>query len=158
MNNPVDEARAGIADSEPGRARRGRRLVYLAVGWAFVGLAVLGLFLPLLPTTPFLLLASSCFLRSSPRWQRWLLNSRWFGPTLRDWEEHGGVRRPVKVLAFVTVSAVLAFAFFRDLHWAVRTLIVLLGLVGLAVVWRLPLVPAPAEHGAGVKSDDGPNA
>jgi uncharacterized membrane protein YbaN (DUF454 family) len=116
------------------------RIIFLLLGWGFVGLAVLGVFLPLLPTTPFLLLASSCFLRSSPRWQRWLKANRHFGPMIRDWDEHRAVRRPVKVVAVAVVSAVLVTAAVRDLHWAVRTLIVLLGLVGLAVVWRLPVV------------------
>ena len=121
------------------------RWIYLGLGWAFVGLAALGLFLPLLPTTPFLLLASSCFLRSSPRLQKWLAGSRWFGPMIRDWDEHKAVRRPVKVLAVAMVAAVIVLAAVRDLHWAVRTLIVVLGLVGLLVVWRLPVVPARRE-------------
>jgi len=116
------------------------RAIYLVLGWLFVALAVLGVFLPLLPTTPFVLLASSCFLKSSPRARQWLVNSRLFGPFLRDWEEHHGVRRPVKILAFVVVLAVIALSLFRDLQWAVRTLIVVLGSVGLAVVWRLPTI------------------
>ena len=119
--------------------------MFLVLGWLFVGLGVVGLFLPLLPTTPFLLLASSCFLRSSPRWQRWLMNSRWFGPMLREWDEHKAVRRPVKVLAVVVVSLVLVAAAVRDLHWAVRTLVVALGLVGLIVVWRLPVIDVKRE-------------
>ena len=122
--------------------------MFLVLGWLFVGLAVAGLVLPVLPTTPFLLLASSCFLRSSPRWQRWLMNSRWFGPMLRDWDEHRAVRRPVKVLAVVVVSAVLVVALFRDFHWALRAAVIVLGLVGLVVVWRLPVVPAPAPPAA----------
>jgi uncharacterized membrane protein YbaN (DUF454 family) len=121
------------------------RVIFLLLGWGFVGLAVLGVFLPLLPTTPFLLLASSCFLRSSPRWQRWLKSNRVFGPMIRDWDEHRAVSRPVKVVAVAVVSAVLVTAAVRDLHWAVRTLIVLLGLVGLAVVWRLPVVADKSE-------------
>ena len=118
------------------------RWVYLGLGWAFVGLAAAGLLLPVLPTTPFLLLASSCFLKSSPRWKAWLERSRVFGPFLKDWAEHRAVRRPVKVLAVVVVSAVIALALFRDLHWAVRAAVVALGLVGLLVVWRLPTLPA----------------
>jgi len=117
------------------------RLLYQAAGWALVGVATLGLFLPLLPTTPFLLVASMCFVRSSPRAQRWLLNSRWFGPLLRDWNEHRAVRRPVKYLAVAVVSAVIAMSFWRDVHWLVRTLIVVLGLVGLTVIYCLPTVP-----------------
>ena len=117
------------------------RLLYQAAGWALVGVATLGLFLPLLPTTPFLLVASMCFVRSSPRAQRWLLNSRWFGPLLRDWNEHRAVRRPVKFLAVAVVSAVITLSFWRDVHWLVRTLIVVLGLVGLTVIYCLPTVP-----------------
>ncbi|HZN67730.1 MAG TPA: YbaN family protein [Tepidisphaeraceae bacterium] len=116
-------------------------LLFQAAGWALVGVATLGLFLPLLPTTPFLLVASMCFVRSSPRAQRWLLNSRWFGPLLRDWNEHRAVRRPVKFLAVAVVSAVIAMSFWRDVHWLVRTLIVVLGLVGLTVIYCLPTVP-----------------
>ena len=137
QTQPLDYARPPL--------RSWGRPVYLAVGWAFVGLATAGLFLPLLPTTPFLLLASSCFLRSSPRARRWLAGNRWFGPMLRDWDEHRAVRRPVKMLAVVVVSLVLVFAIFRDLHSAVRTLIIVLGLVGLTVVWRLPVIRPAAE-------------
>ena len=117
------------------------RILLMAAGWAFVGLAALGAFLPLLPTTPFVLLASSCFIRSSPRARKWLYESRLFGPALRDWEEHRAVRRPVKILAVVTVLGVIGLSFVRDLHWAVRGMIIALGLVGLVVVWWLPTVP-----------------
>ena len=130
------------------------RGIFLALGWFFVGLAALGVFLPVLPTTPFLLLASSCFLKSSPRWQQWLLNSRLFGPFLRDWEEHRAVRRPVKALAIVVVSAVIAAALFRDLHWAVRSLIVAAGFVGLVVVWRLPTITSPKRTGPETPAPD----
>jgi uncharacterized protein len=119
------------------------RVLFLVLGWAFVALAVLGVLLPLLPTTPFVLLAGSCFIRSSPRAQAWLLNSRWFGPSLRDWHEHRAVRRPVKVVAVITVIAVIGFAFLRDLPLAVRAAIVVVGVVGLIVVWRLPTVRPP---------------
>lgn len=114
------------------------RILYQSAGWAFVGLATLGVFLPLLPTTPFVLLAGSCFVRSSPRAQRWLANSRWFGPILRDWNEHRAVRRPVKFLAIAVVSAVLVVSFWRDVYWVVRTLILVLGGVGVIVIYLLP--------------------
>ena len=120
---------------------RWKRAFFFALGWLFVGLAALGLVLPLLPTTPFLLLAGSCFLRSSPRWRRWLAESRWFGPALRDWDEHRAVRRPVKVLAVVVVSVVLCVALVRDVPRVVQVLVVVLGGVGLTVIWRLPTVP-----------------
>jgi hypothetical protein len=120
-------------------------MVDLAAGWLFVALAVLGILLPLLPTTPFVLLAGSCFIRSSPRARRWLEQNRWLGPPLRDWHEHRAVRRPVKVIAVVTVLLVIALTFARDLPWKVRIPIVALGTVGLLVIWRLPTAkPAPS--------------
>jgi uncharacterized protein len=101
--------------------------------------------LPLLPTTPFVLLASSCFVRSSPRAQRWLLNSRWFGPTLRNWIEQRAVSRPIKLLAFAVASIAIVAALVRDLSWGIRVPILILGAVGLIVVWRLPVIRNRAD-------------
>lgn len=131
---------------------RWSRAFILAAGWAFVGLAVLGVFVPVLPTTPFVLLASSCFIRSSPRARRWLAENRWFGPMLREWEEHRAIRRSVKVLAIVTVLAVIALAMVRDLHWTRRVPVVVLGVVGLAVVLRLRTIPRAAPTDARPKT------
>ncbi|HEX9792500.1 MAG TPA: YbaN family protein [Planctomycetota bacterium] len=85
------------------------RPFFLAVGLLCVALAALGLFLPLLPTTPFLLLAVWCFSRSSPRLQHWLLHSPVFGPVLDDWQARGAVRRRVKVVATVLMLAMIAY-------------------------------------------------
>jgi len=62
--------------------------IYKALGFLFLGLGFIGIFLPLLPTTPFVLLAASCFAKSSERWYRWLLANRTFGPMIKNWEEH----------------------------------------------------------------------
>jgi uncharacterized membrane protein YbaN (DUF454 family) len=62
--------------------------IYKAFGFLFIGLGIIGIFLPLLPTTPFILLAAGCFAKSSPRWHRWLLANRTFGPMIKNWEEH----------------------------------------------------------------------
>ena len=83
------------------------RCLFFLLGWAFVGLGVLGMFLPVLSTTPFLLLAGSCFIRSSERSRRWLLNHRWFGPIIRDWEERRAVRRSVKWLAYAVTGTMI---------------------------------------------------
>jgi uncharacterized membrane protein YbaN (DUF454 family) len=117
-----------------------RRTIYLVVGCLFVAIAAVGVVVPLLPTTPFLLLASSCFLRSSPRLQERLARSRWFGPAIRDWNEHRAVRRSVKVLAAAAVVVALSLMFVRGPHWGVQVAAVVLGLAGLIVIWRLPVV------------------
>lgn len=75
------------------------RYLLLALGWLSVALGVLGIFLPVLPTTPFLLLAAGCFARSSPRFHRWLVEHPWLGPWMRDYLEGAGMPLKAKVYA-----------------------------------------------------------
>ena len=86
-----------------------KRSLLIAAGSLSFGLGVAGIFLPLLPTTPFLLLASFCFLRSSKRLHGWLVNHRLFGKYLRDYLEHRSIPRNVKIstLAFLWISIIL---------------------------------------------------
>ncbi|MBY0505930.1 MAG: YbaN family protein [Bryobacteraceae bacterium] len=79
------------------------RGLYLSLGWCCVALGFAGVFIPGLPTTVFILAASYCFARSSPRFQQWLLNHRWFGPSLRRFRESGGMPRSAKVAALTTM-------------------------------------------------------
>ena len=114
---------------------------FMLGGYFFVGVGVLGLFLPVLPTTPFLLLASFCFVRSSPRLHHWLMDHRVFGRYVRDWEEKRGVRPGVKVTAFAMMAcAVVATTAFAGLSFWVLGLMYALVAIGAAVVWRLPIV------------------
>jgi uncharacterized membrane protein YbaN (DUF454 family) len=101
----VSDRRPGVKPPTP--ATGVRRGLYLAAGLGCVGLAYLGAILPGLPTTPWVLLASGCFARSSPRLQKWLRRSPIFGRLLRDWDEHRGIRRPVKVVAAVLIVTVV---------------------------------------------------
>lgn len=80
----------------------------LALAFASLGLGVIGLFLPLLPTVPFLLLAAWAAARSSPRLQRALLNHPQLGPPITEWQNGGVIRRRAKVMATLamTVSAI----------------------------------------------------
>ena len=80
-----------------------RRALLVAAGWISIGLAAAGVVLPLLPTTPFLLLAAACFVRSSPRLHRRLLEDRRFGPLLRQWERNHTIPTGVKPKAFLVV-------------------------------------------------------
>lgn len=86
------------------------RLVLISFGWAMVGLGIAGIFLPLLPTTPFLLVAAWLFARSSPRLEQWLIAHPLFGRPLRDWREGGAISRGAKTAAIALMG--LGFAFF----------------------------------------------
>ncbi|MCA9118131.1 MAG: YbaN family protein [Planctomycetaceae bacterium] len=123
-----------------------RRAVCLLLAGFFFSLGALGVILPGLPTTPFLLLTSYFLARSSPRWHAALLRSRWFGPVLRDWQEQGGVRPGVKLWATgVVVLAVSAMLVFSSFPLPARAGAALLAGVGLVVVWRLPKASNPAN-------------
>jgi uncharacterized membrane protein YbaN (DUF454 family) len=135
--------------ARPPAARGVRRALYVALGLFFVGLAVLGAVLPVLPTTPFLLLASYFFVRSSDRLHHWLLRSRLFGPLLRDWQKHRAVRPRVKAVALALLAcAVLASAVFGRLPWHLVVMLLALASVGAAVVLRLPVLREHAEVAA----------
>ncbi|MCI0639015.1 MAG: YbaN family protein [Gemmataceae bacterium] len=126
----------------PAVAHGPRRWLYVGLGCFFVGLGGVGVFLPILPTTPFLLLASFFFFRSSPRLNRWLLRSRLFGPFLRDWQRHRAVSRRVKFTALtMIVLAVAGSAYFGDLSLPWILVLCALALIGIIVVLRLPVLP-----------------
>lgn len=116
-----------------------KRLLYLLLGLLSLGMAYVGWLLPGIPCTPFVLLASYCFSRSSPRLQRWLLNNRIFGSYLRDFHQHRGVRKHIKVKAtcivvFVVTCSVTALI-WAEKPWYLWGLIPLLALVGLCAMW-----------------------
>ena len=96
------------------------RPMYLALGWTCVLLGLVGAFLPLLPTTVFLLIAAWAFSRSSERWHRWLREHARFGETIRAWEEHHAMPRRAKRIAFIALAASYAFTayMYGPLSWA----------------------------------------
>lgn len=129
-----------------------RRLAYLTLGLAFVGVAVLGVVLPVLPTTPWVLLASYCFARSSVRLNRWLRRSPYFGHLIHDWERHRGIRKPVKAFAVCMVTVVIGYTvmFSRAPQFAKWSAGVL-GLIGVCVI--LFVVPSVVMTGGNLDHD-----
>lgn len=89
-------------------------LLLKALGFMFVGLGLAGVFLPLLPTTPFLLLAAGCFARSSPAFHDWLLTHRLLGPYIRDWERDRSIPLTAKVTAVSLMAASLSWMVFAS--------------------------------------------
>jgi uncharacterized membrane protein YbaN (DUF454 family) len=80
------------------------RLPLLAAGWVFVGLGIVGAFLPVMPTTIFMIAALACFAKASPRLAQWLLDHPRFGPPLRAWKEEGAISRRAKRLAVIAMA------------------------------------------------------
>lgn len=118
-----------------------------AVGWIALGLGVAGIPLPLLPTTPFLLLAAACFLRSSPRLHRRLLEHQRLGPYLRQWQYDRSVPPGAKLRAYalVVVSFGVSIAFVEGA--GLRILLLVLGIALLAFLARLRTAPIKASRG-----------
>lgn len=99
------------------------------LGFVFLGIAALGVFLPLLPTTPFVLLAAACFAKSSERMHRWILANGTFGPMVRDWEEKRCISCRVKTIAITSMLAVGGVSIFQMLesnYWRVTGIILIL--------------------------------
>jgi uncharacterized membrane protein YbaN (DUF454 family) len=115
--------------------------LWLALGWLSLGLGILGLLLPLLPTTPFVLLAAWCFAKGSPRWHSWLLASPYLGPQLRLWQEHRGIAPRVKNRAIlIFVLGFGASLLLMPVEWPARLALLALGLALLVFLLRLPEV------------------
>ncbi|WP_332769354.1 YbaN family protein [Phenylobacterium sp.] len=114
------------------------RTFFLVLGLIFSALGVVGAFLPLMPTTVFLILAAGCFARSSPRLEAWLMNHARFGSTLRAWRENGAIPRPAKVMA--CAGMVFGFVvFFLTAHpqaWLALTVAAALAACAVFVVSR----------------------
>lgn len=104
-----------ISDESPAlRSGRIARLGWLLVGFSALVCGAVGVVLPLLPTTPFVLLAAFAFARSSPTLRRWLVEHRTFGPMIADWELHGAIARRYKVLACGVMLASLIGSFLAS--------------------------------------------
>lgn len=137
---PVDHDTAERAvEALPGPVRRG---VYFTIGATSVVLGVIGIFVPLWPTTCFLLLAGWCFARSSTRAERWLHENRLFGRYLRDYREHGVISPRVRASSVAVLWVFIGLSAFllASRLWVVA-LLLLLALVVTAHLYSLPTEP-----------------
>lgn len=128
-------------ESEPGNWQR--RLLF-GVAWLAIALGILGMLLPLLPTTPFLILAAACFARSSPRFHAALMSNRHFGPLLRQWESSHSIPPRVKPKALVLVIATFGLSIYAVEHNELRIMLAILGAMLLVFLYRLRVRP-PGE-------------
>ena len=123
------------------RVPEGRRWLYLALGWLSLGLAIVGIALPLLPTTPLLLVSAFGFARSSERNYLWLTNHPRFGPPIRDWRRHRAVSLRAKWLATVSIVALLGISLWTEVALWIFIIQVLTLTAVATFVWSRPLPP-----------------
>jgi len=136
--DPTDPIQGDEADPVP-HASPIVRWVLLAVGLVAVALGVVGAFLPVLPTTPFLLVGAACFARASPRLHRRLAESKTFGPTLAEWRRHRAIAWRTKRYALVLMGLSIGVSaiFFVEPWWSKAGLVALGVAVG-AWLWNIP--------------------
>jgi uncharacterized membrane protein YbaN (DUF454 family) len=115
------------------------RLLYLTAGFAALVLAVAGVVLPILPTTPFVLLAAACFARSSKHFHDRLLANRIAGPIIHEWVEHRSIRRPVKRFVYLLLAISLGSSILMMPTVWHRAMLAALGIILIAFVWRIPV-------------------
>lgn len=115
------------------------RAVFVACGAAALLLGVLGAFLPILPTTPFVLLAAACFARGSTRIHDWLLAHRVAGPIIREWQEHRAMPPGVKPWAFLLMTISFgASILLMESPWH-RAMLAALAAILAVLIWRVPV-------------------
>ena len=132
------------------------KIVWMIFGHVFLTLGVIGIFLPILPTTPFLLLTVACYSRGSQRLEAWMLNHQKFGPSLREWRSYRVIRIRAKVAATAAIFASMALTFaFADLPQVAKILMPLTLLCVLAFVWSCPS-KLPELGNQGVKPTEDP--
>ena len=118
------------------------RVIVFISGWVSLIVGCIGIVLPLLPTTPFILLSAYCFSRSSERLHQWLITHPRMGPLIQDWEQFGSISKTAKikssVLIVVFFSASLVFV---NVAPGVKTIVSLMGISVLSFIWTRPLPP-----------------
>lgn len=118
------------------------RWAWLTAGMCCVALGAFGVFLPLLPTTPLMLVAAWCFAKSSDRFHDWLLTHTTFGPPIQAWRRYGAIARKAKILALVALAASLAPSLLLTVPgWVLAIHVVTILSVAVFIVTR-PDLPA----------------
>ena len=125
--------------TSPQMQSKTKKFLLKITGLAFVGLGIVGVILPILPTTPFLLVAAACFAKSSPYMQKKLLANKVFGPLIYEWQKHRCIPRKAKRVALLTMifSAVCSAYLLQNFMLTVLVFVLIIG--PFIFLWRLPV-------------------
>lgn len=132
------------------------RAAWFGLGAAALGVGSVGVFVPLLPTTPFILLAAFAFARSSQRWHDWLVDHPLFGRAIADWRAHGAIGRPAKCATALAIALTFAVSFV--IHAPLPVLICqALVMIGVAAfIVSRPIPPKRARTAKAQRRDRAP--
>ena len=117
-----------------------KRIILISLGWLCVGIGFIGIFVPGIPTTIFLIIALWAFTKSSKKLRNWLLNHKRFGPILNNWQQHKVVPRRAKILMVVLMS--LASILF---YYSLQNLYLTIGLVIILVLVAIYVISLPSK-------------
>jgi uncharacterized membrane protein YbaN (DUF454 family) len=109
------------------------RWALILAGSVFLVLGILGIFLPLLPTTPFLLLAAACYFRSSDRFYNWLINNKWLGSYIKDYREKKSIPIKIKVITLSILWLAIAYSVFFVVNIFLLKVILILIAAGVTI-------------------------
>lgn len=125
-----------------------RKAVLIFTGTVCVGLGVLGMFLPLMPTTVFLLLAAYCYSKSSDRFHNWLVNNRWCGPYIRNYKDGRGmtVRSKVSTIVLLWISIGISIWLISSKLWIVVLLVAIAAAITIHLLWIKTYRPGDDEN------------
>ena len=114
-----------------------RRIGLIVAGLVSLAIGAVGIFVPLLPTTPLVLLAAFCFANSSERLHQWLLDHNVFGPLIDNWRRYGAISRNAKVMSVVSMIAILVISWLLDVAtWIIVAQAVVLGCSAAFILTR----------------------
>ena len=122
------------------------RLAFAALGTLFLFIGIIGVFLPVLPTTPFLLLATACYARSSRRFYNWLMNHPAFGPLIVEWRTYRSIPWKIKLVAVATMLLTFGSSILFFIHdGRLQSALAIFGLIMAIWLYRIPSRDRPQK-------------
>lgn len=117
---------------------RTKHYLLVTIGWLSVTLGVIGIFLPIVPTTPFILFAAWCFARSSERFHGWIITNKHFGPIVTQWESGNGISRKIRLRALLMMWFSLCFSMLIIRQWWAVLLLCSIGVFATLFIFKQP--------------------
>ena len=113
--------------------KKGPQFLLYILAWLSLLLGLIGVFLPLLPTTPFAILSAYLFSKSSPKAHQWVLSLPAVGPLVKEWEEHRVIPLRAKILSTLMIVALFSYTLiYVPVHLAIKTIV---SLIGISILW-----------------------